>query len=95
MWQPDITWCGGITAGIRILDIARQAGIPVAPHRGGEVWGLHLIAGSDCIDLAEVLPGMRGADRDDLWMDEPSAVNGFISPTDASGFGVRLNEEML
>ncbi len=95
LWQPDITWCGGITAGIRILDIARQAGIPVAPHRGGEVWGLHLIAGSDCIDLAEVLPGMRGADRDDLWMDEPSAVNGFISPTDAPGFGVRLNEEML
>ena len=63
LWQPDITWCGGITAGLRILDIARQRDIPVAPHRGGEVWGLHLIASSDCMNLAEVLPGQRGAPK--------------------------------
>ena len=95
LWQPDITWCGGITAGLRILDIARKEDIPVAPHRGGEVWGLHLIAASDCMDLAEVLPGMRNAQRDDLWIGEPAAENGFIAPADAPGFGVRLNEDML
>ena len=72
LWQPDITWCGGITAGIRILDIARQVQIPVAPHRGGEIWGLHLIVSSDCADLAEVLPGSRGALRDELWIGEPT-----------------------
>ena len=22
VWQPDITWCGGITAGLRILELA-------------------------------------------------------------------------
>jgi L-alanine-DL-glutamate epimerase-like enolase superfamily enzyme len=75
--------------------VARDAGIPVAPHRGGEVWGLHLIAASDCMDLAECLPGMRDADRDDVWIDEPMAVNGFIEPSDAPGFGVTLNEELL
>ncbi len=95
LWQPDITWCGGITAGLRILDVARDAGIPVAPHRGGEVWGLHLIAASDCMDLAECLPGMRDADRDDVWIDEPMAVNGYIKPSDAPGFGVTLNEDLL
>ena len=47
LWQPDITWCGGITAGLRIIDLARGAGVPVSPHRGAEVWGLHLIAASD------------------------------------------------
>ena len=52
--------------GLRILDIAREHEIPVAPHRGGEVWGLHLIAASDCMDLAEVLPGMRGGAKDEL-----------------------------
>ena len=26
LWQPDITWCGGITAGLRILELARDAG---------------------------------------------------------------------
>ena len=95
LWQPDITWCGGITAGLRILDIAREYGIPVAPHRGGEVWGLHLIAASDCMDLAEVLPGVRGGTKDRLWIGEPFPEGGRIEPTDAPGFGVMLNEEMV
>ena len=95
LWQPDITWCGGITAGLRILDVAERAGVPVAPHRGGEVWGLHLIVASDCEDLAEVLPGVRGAPRDVLWLGEPEAEGGYIDPIDLPGFGVRLNEAML
>lgn len=95
LWQPDITWCGGITAGLRILDLAREAGIPVTPHRGGEIWGLHLIVATDCIDLAEILPGTRDADRDELWIGEPVAGNGYIAPTDEPGFGVRLNEDLV
>ena len=59
LWQPDITWCGGITAGLRIMKIADFHGIPVVPHRGGEVWGLHLIVASNCLNMAEILPGTR------------------------------------
>ncbi len=95
LWQPDITWCGGITAGLRILDIAREHNIPVAPHRGGEVWGLHLIAASDCMDLAEVLPGVRNGAKDELWIGEPFPENGYIEPSDALGFDVTLNESMF
>ena len=95
LWQPDITWCGGITAGLRILEIARELDIPVTPHRGGEVWGLHLIAASDCMDFAEVLPGTRGAARDELWLGDPFPENGYIEPSDEPGFGVVLNEELL
>jgi L-alanine-DL-glutamate epimerase-like enolase superfamily enzyme len=64
VWQPDITWCGGSTAGLRIVEMGRSAGVQVVPHRGGEVWGLHLIAASACEDFAEVLPGVRGAGRE-------------------------------
>ena len=94
LWQPDITWCGGITAGLRIVDLARASGVPVVPHRGGEVWGLHLIVATDCADLAEVLPGKRGAPKDILWLDEPEPVNGYIVPSETPGFGVRLNETL-
>ena len=95
LWQPDITWCGGITAGLRILEIARQAGVPVAPHRGGEVWGLHLIMATEELDLAERNPGRRGAPRDELWLGEPQPVDGFLEPSDEPGFGVKLNEAMV
>ena len=95
LWQPDITWCGGITAGLRILDIAREAGAAVAPHRGGEVWGLHLIMATEGLDLAERNPGRRGAPRDELWFGEPQPENGYLEPSDAPGFGVTLNEAMV
>lgn len=95
VWQPDITWCGGITAGLRILDVAREVDVPVIPHRGGEVWGLHLIAASDCANFAERNPGRREAQPDELWLDTPQLQDGHLTPTDAPGFGVRVNEAML
>ena len=95
IWQPDITWCGGITAGLRILEIAQEYGIPVVPHRGGEVWGLHLIATSSCANLAEILPGTQNAPKDNLWIGEPSAKNGFICPPDDPGFGVTVNLDLI
>ena len=95
LWQPDITWCGGITAGLRIIDLARDAGIPASPHRGAEVWGLHLIAASDWADFAEYHSDHIRSPRDLLWLDEPEPEDGFIAPSNQPGFGVRLNEEML
>ena len=38
--QPDITWCGGLTAAKRIRDLVEGAGLELIPHRGGSVWGL-------------------------------------------------------
>lgn len=95
IWQPDITWCGGITAALRILELAQEAGVKVVPHRGGEVWGLHLIAASDCEDLAELVLGHREAQIDQLWAGQPSPVEGYLIPTDAPGFGVQLNDSLL
>ena len=95
VWQPDITWCGGITAGLRILDLAEQTGAEVVPHRGGEIWGLHFIAATTCEDLAETHPDRWQEGADTLWLDEPRAVGGRIAPTDRPGFGVTLNEAML
>jgi len=95
LWQPDITWCGGLTAGLRIVELANKHDIPVSPHRGGEVWGLHLLVPTDCADLAEFHSDHIKEERDILWLGEPSPENGHISPTDSPGFGVTLNEAML
>ena len=77
VWQPDITWCGGMTAGLRILDLAEQTGgVRVVPHRGGEIWGLHFIAATACEDLAETHPNRWQEGADTLWLDEPRAVGG-------------------
>jgi L-alanine-DL-glutamate epimerase-like enolase superfamily enzyme len=95
LWQPDITWCGGITAGLRIVELANKHDIPVSPHRGGEVWGLHLMVATDCADLAEFHSDHIREVRDNLWLGEPAPENGYISPPDGPGFGVTLNEAML
>ena len=95
IWQPDITWCGGITAGARIVDMAKSAGVEVVPHRGAETWGLHLVAASDCEDFAEMLPGIRGGSKDDLWIGEPEVVDGHIDISEEAGFGVKPNEDLL
>ena len=95
LWQPDITWCGGITAALRIMQIAKDENLPVVPHRGGEVWGLHFIVSSDCENLAEVLPGTKKQENDELWLGTPDYTQGFIEPRDAPGFGVEPNLAML
>ena len=95
LWQPDVTWAGGITGTLRILELARRHGVPVVPHRGGEPWGLHLIVATDCLDLAETMPHRWQEPRDDLWLGEPEVIDGTIEPGDEPGFGVRLNEDML
>lgn len=95
LWQPDVTWCGGLTAALRILELAREHGVPVVPHRGGEVWGLHLIVATQCDDLAERVLRGREAPQDRLWTGEPEIEGGYIAPSDRPGFGVTLNEDML
>ena len=95
LWQPDVTWAGGVTGALRILALARRYGAPVAPHRGGEPWGLHVIAATDCIDLAETMPARWQDPREDLWIGEPQVIDGSIEPGGEPGFGVRLNEALL
>lgn len=95
LWQPDITWCGGITAGVRIVEIANQFGVPVSPHRGSEVWALHLIEASDCLNLAEYHQDHIVSERDEVWINEPVPTDGKISSSSEPGFGVELNEKIL
>ena len=95
LWQPDVTWCGGLTGALAILELADEKGIPVCLHRGGEPWGLHLIAGSNCLALAELV----GPDRQDgtvqPWQGFPELVDGRLHIADRPGFGMEPDPALL
>ena len=75
--------------------MARGAKVAVVPHRGGEPWGLHLVAATDCEDFAELVMGTRKAEKDVMWLGAPEPVDGYIELGDAPGFGVKPNEDLL
>jgi len=58
--QPDVAWAGGITECIRILDMARDAGVPVILHNTCEQpWALALAAARQTDAVVEYVD--RGA----------------------------------
>ncbi len=95
IWQPDITWCGGLTEMLRIAKLATECGVPLAPHRGGEIWDLHFLAAGYGEDLAEWHMGNSVVNRNRLWLGEPEPVEGYLHIGEAAGFGVEVNEAML
>ncbi|MXZ73282.1 MAG: hypothetical protein F4Z04_17505 [Acidobacteria bacterium] len=89
--QPDITWCGGLTAGRRIRDLVEGAGLELIPHRGGSVWGLPIALTAASCTMAESFP----AGSPILEAMSPPFENGDAVATTAPGFGSTLTEEMV
>ena len=89
--QPDVCWCGGLTALIEIYEHAARAGVRVCPHRGAEVWSLHAISALDPEPLAESGRPWMG------WVaGQPPISNGRIKlPESGVGFGLHLDEDRL
>lgn len=89
--QPDITWCGGTTAGRRIAALVEAAGKEIIPHRGGSVWGFPIALTSPSCSMAESFP--EGSEILDAMSCE--VKDGFVLAPATPGFGHRLSEEMV
>ena len=89
--QPDITWCGGLTAAKRIRDLVEGAGLELIPHRGGSVWGLPIALTATTCTMAESFPA--GSPILDA-MTPPFESGNYLAPT-APGFGTTLTEAMV
>ena len=89
--QPDITWCGGLTAAKRIRDLVEGAGLELIPHRGGSVWGLPVALTASTCTMAESFPA--GSPILDA-MTPPLNDGHYVVPM-TPGFGSRLTEEMV
>jgi L-alanine-DL-glutamate epimerase-like enolase superfamily enzyme len=93
--QPDIRWTGGLSEVIQICDLAESHAITVMPHRGGMAWSLHLIATRTNCPLAEAMVLTAEEAALSVFQGEPLPQGGYLSVSDAPGFGLELNEAMV
>ena len=89
--QPDMTWCGGLTAGIRIARLAEEANLEIVPHRGGSLWGMPIALTAPSCSMAESFP----AGSELLRAMTPRFENGDYLATEEPGFGTALTEAMV
>jgi L-rhamnonate dehydratase len=92
--QPDISWSGGLTALRRIAALAAPRKLPIAPHRGGSVYGLHFIAATPACNLAESFGlGENGGGL--MQAMTPRYEKGQLYISGKPGFGVEIDESSL
>jgi L-rhamnonate dehydratase len=95
--QPEIQWCGGLTAVRRIAAMAKPYDVPVIPH-GASVYNYHFVISNTNSPFAEFLTVGPGRDIQPIFpsiIGEPLPENGKIRLSDAPGFGVELNRKYL
>lgn len=89
--QPDITWCGGTTAGRRIAQLVADAGLELIPHRGASCWGFPIALNAPSCTMAESFP------VGSVILDAMSCPveNGYVLAPEGNGFGTSLTEKMV
>jgi L-rhamnonate dehydratase len=96
IWQPDVTWCGGITELRRIGALAAAYDIPVIPHNGGGngavQWSLSHVNGI----WAEMFMPPPGGPKEvyDMWAEDYEITKGpegiYMHPPRGPGWGLDL-----
>ena len=97
--QPDIAWCGGVTACLRIVAAAEAAGLRVILHAGGNTpYGQHFTYAMPGMDWLETFvgtdPGVPVHEGSRL-PGQAVPENGWLVPSDAPGFGLDVPEDCL
>jgi L-rhamnonate dehydratase len=99
IFQPDIAWCGGITACQKIVHLAEAAGKQVILHGGGgTAYGQHFTYAMPSMPWAECYIGSDPGvplDKAGRLPGTPVPEKGRVRPSDAPGFGMELQEEWL
>ena len=97
--QPDIEWCGGLSACRKIAAAADGAGLSVMLHGGGNtVYGQHFSYASASVPWCEFFVGSDpGVALEDGWRlpGQPVPRDGWLVPSDRPGFGLEIEEEWI
>jgi len=101
--QPDVMYMGGICRTLRVVELAKAAGVPVTPHAANlslvTMCTAHLLAAIPnagkylelSIELEDYYPWQYGLFRNDPYRVE----DGCITVTDEPGWGVEVAQDWL
>jgi L-alanine-DL-glutamate epimerase-like enolase superfamily enzyme len=96
--QPELQWCGGLTAVRRIAAMAKPYDMPVVPHCAG-VYNYHFVMSNTNSPYAEYISVGDGTEVRPIFNlveGEPVPVEGKIRLDPAKpGFGVELKRDLL
>ncbi len=100
IFQPDVKWCGGLSAAVRICHIAEAAGLTVAPHGAmNDPYGQHLVFAMPAARWGERSSGVSppGVPLSDMVELPGSAVieDGYLTPGGGPGFGIEADRAWL
>ena len=96
IWQPDITWCGGLTELRHIAALGGAYNIPVIPHAGWSHGGAHFIMATTNSPWCEMfLPPPGGPPEVYQRFEEENQITRgpegiYMRPPDRPGFGWEL-----
>ena len=98
--QPDIAWCGGVTAAQKIVHLAEAHGLRTILHGGGGTpYGQHFTYAMPSMPWAECYigtdPGVPLAESGRLPGLALPDSQGRLKPSDSPGFGIQIQEEWL
>ena len=97
--QPDLSRCGGITIGKKIVDMASLKGIPVIPHafKTGILMSasLHLLAAMPEALFLEYCSQETVLSKNLVKNHFSINSNGFVSIPDGPGLGIEIDEDIL
>ena len=101
--QPDILYLGGISRTLRVVEMAKEAGLPVTPHCANlslvTLFTMHLLRAIP--NAGKYLEfSIEGSDyypwQDGLFVEDPYGItDGQATVTDAPGWGVEIEPEWL
>ena len=97
--QPDICWCGGVSACLRILHLAEAAGLTVILHGGGNTpYGQHFTFAMPQMSWLETFVGTAPGvpiEEGGRLPGEAVPEGGWLVPSSAPGFGLEIQEDWL
>ncbi len=92
--QPDVTWTGGLTTARKIVELAKAAGLPVMPHRGGSLFAIHLALANPEIQMAESF-GTAESGNELMELFTPPFEKGAYLAPQGPGLGFELTSATL